>query len=236
MPRKDGEGEDGGGGLRPATTDPDTTIPVAEKTTPDPAAEAARKVKQDEEAQKQKKAKEEAESAAAKFHLLVAMLALGLVMVYLPYPMAARGWAPPIHEKSLFVLALAYAGFVFKTAITFLATAKFRYEKHAFDMCIMVFGGAIACLSLQVFSDADVFPGLLKIPEVAGATAQMPSANRNLAVLGGLTLGSLLATIFACVGVQTAELGKPSPTWNLISAVFAHIFVGAYALALIAKA
>lgn len=172
----------------------------------------------------------------SKSHLAITMLLIGAALVGGPYAMAVAGLMSPVRPYGWVVLLVAYVGVLLKSSIGYMTTRDFRYDKAAYDLSLLVFGGALTCMALQIVTTSVLFPGLQDISFLGFASALgVDVRGQHLVLLFLLLLASLVATVFAAMGVADTESGKPSAWWTLFSSFFAYVLCGAYALALIAK-
>lgn len=172
----------------------------------------------------------------SKGHLALAMFLLGAALVSGPYFLSGAGLMGSIRPNAWVVLLVAYVGILLKTSISFLTTRDFRYDKAAYDLAMLVFGGALTCMALQILSSEILFPGLQEISFLGFASAfGMDVKGQHLILIFLLLLSSLVATIFSAIGVSDTDLGKPNAWWTLLCSLFSYLIAGAYALALISK-
>lgn len=172
----------------------------------------------------------------SKAHLAVTMLLVGGVLIAGPYALASIGLMSQLKPYAWVVLMIAYVGILLKAAISYMTTRDFRYDKTAYDLCVLVFGGALTCTALQIVTSTILFPGLQNISFLAFAAAfGLDIRGQHLALLFLLFLASLVGTVLSAVGVADTESGKPSWWWTLFCSFIAYVLAGMYALALIAK-
>ena len=172
----------------------------------------------------------------SKSHLAITMFLIGVALIGGPYGLASFGLMQALKPYGWVVLLVAYVGVLLKASIGYLITRDFRYDKTAYDLSVLVFGGALTCLALQIVTASVLFPGLQSVSFLGFASAiGVDTRGQHIALLFLLLLCSLVATIFSAMGVGDTESGKPNWWWTLGCSFLAYVLVGAYALALIAK-
>jgi len=172
----------------------------------------------------------------SKSHLAITMALVAAGMVAGPYALAKFGLIGQLKPYAWVVLAVAYIGVLLKSSISYLTTREFRYDKTAYDLNVLVFGGALACTALQIVTAEVLFPGLQNITFLSFASVLgLDIRGQHLALLFLLLLSSLVGTVLSALGVADTESGKPSWWWTLICSVIAYALLAAYSLALIAK-
>jgi len=172
----------------------------------------------------------------SKSHLALTMLLIGAALVGGPYALASANLMQPLKPYGWVVLLVAYVGVLLKACIGYLTTRDFRYDKTAYDLSVLVFGGALTCLALQIVTATVLFPGLQSISFLRFAsTIGVDVRGQHIALLFLLLLSSLVATILSAMGVADTESDRPNWWWTLGCSFIAYVLVGAYALALIAK-
>jgi hypothetical protein len=172
----------------------------------------------------------------SKSHLAITMLLIGAALVGGPYALASANLMQPLKAYGWVVLLVAYVGILLKACIGYLTTRDFRYDKTAYDLSVLVFGGTLTCLALQIVTATVLFPGLQNIPFLSFASAfGVDVRGQHIALLLLLLLSSLVATILSAMGVADTESEKPNWWWTLGCSFIAYVLVGAYALTLIAK-
>jgi hypothetical protein len=164
------------------------------------------------------------------------MLLLGAALIGGPYVLASAGLMSSVKPYGWVVLLVAYIGALLKSSIGYMTTRDFRYDKAAYDLSVLVFGGALTCMALQVVTSSVLFPGLQEISFLGFASGfGVDIRGQHLALLFLLLLSSLVATVLSAMGVADTESGKPNWWWTLVCSFVAYVLTGAYALALIAK-
>lgn len=172
----------------------------------------------------------------SKSHLAITMLLIGAALVGGPYALASFGLMQALRPYGWVVLFVAYVGVLLKACIGYLTTRDFRYDKTAYDLSVLVFGGALTCLALQIVTATVLFPGLQSISFLSFASAiGVDVRGQHIALLFLLLLSSLVATILSAMGVADTESEKPNWWWTLGCSFIAYVLLGTYALALIAK-
>ena len=172
----------------------------------------------------------------SKVHLALTMLLIGGVLIAGPYFLASIGLMSQLKPNAWVVLMIAYVGILIKAAISYMSTRDFRYDKTAYDLCVLVFGGTLTCFALQIVTSAVLFPGLQNMSFLAFAAAfRLDIRGQHLILLFLLLLASLVGTILAAVGVADTESNKPSWFWTLFCSFIGYVLAGMYALTLIAK-
>lgn len=78
----------------------------------------------------------------------MAIAAAGMVVG--PYFLARIDLITQLKPHAWVVLIVAYFGILLKSSISYLITRDFRYDKSAYDLCVLVFGGVLACTALQI--------------------------------------------------------------------------------------
>ncbi len=169
-------------------------------------------------------------------HLFFTMTLVGAVFVGGPYALAKFGLMSELKPYAWVILIVALFGIFFKAVIGYLITKEFQYDKAAYDLSAVAFGGILTCAALEVVSEQTLFTGLqsmrfLEFMSVFG----LESKGQNVAVLFILLLASILVTIVAAVGVHDTANGKFSSCRTLVTSFFSYVFIAVYALALIAK-
>jgi hypothetical protein len=172
----------------------------------------------------------------SKGHLAITLALIAVGVVVGPYILSSVGLMAQLKPHAWIVLLVAYFGIMFKSAISYLMTHDFRYDKNAYDLCILVFGGVLTCTALQIVTPTDLFSGIQDISFLAFTTVFGPELRtQHLILLFVLLLASLGGTVLAAMGVADTELDKPCWWWTLMCSVLAYALLAFYALALIAK-
>jgi hypothetical protein len=96
----------------------------------------------------------------SKSHLVIALVFIGASLVAGPYVLASLELMAPLKPLAGVVLAVAYAGVLLKALVGYLTTHEFRYDKSAYDLSLLVFGGVLTCTALQIVTVDDLYPGL----------------------------------------------------------------------------
>ena len=91
-----------------------------------------------------------------KSHLALAMFLIGAALVGGPYLIAQFGVMAGLKDNAWVILLVAYAGILLKAGLSFLMTKDFRYDKSAYELCVLTMGGILTCLALQLTSNQDL--------------------------------------------------------------------------------
>lgn len=172
----------------------------------------------------------------SKSHLAIALFLIGAILIGGPYGLAHYKLMPVVKPYGWLVLGVAYAGALIKAGLSFLMTRDFRYDKTAYEISALVFGGSLTCLALQILTASILFPGLQSVSFLGFASKiDLGIRGQDITLLLLLLLGSLVSTIFSAIGVADADSGNPKWFWTLGCSFLAYLLLGMYALALIAK-
>ena len=171
-----------------------------------------------------------------KIHLAITLALIAAALIGGPYGLQHYELMGKLKANAWLVLAIAYAGILLKVGIAYLITRDFRYDKSAYELCVLVLGGALTCLALQIGSPQDLFPGLEEISFLQGASVLgLNVVGQHIVLLFLLFVGALILTVFAAMGVADTENGKASAPWTLVLSALSYALLATYALALIAK-
>ena len=172
----------------------------------------------------------------SKLHLALTLAIVGLGMVGGPYGLASAGLISQLKPHAWVVLAVAYVGVLLKSSIGYLTTRHFRYDKAAYDLSVLVFGGVLTCAALQVVTTTDLFPGLENMHFLSFVAAfGLDIRGQHLVLLSMLLIFSLVGTVLSAIDVAETEDGRPGGCWTVVCSFIAYVLLAAYALALIAK-
>src|SRR5260370_23321589 len=171
-----------------------------------------------------------------KSHLALAMFLIGAVLVGGPYLIARFGLMTGLKNNAWVILLVAYAGILLKAGLSFLTTKDFRYDKSAYELCVLTMGGMLTCLALQLTSNQDLFPGLEGISFLGFMSSlSLITFCPPLLLSVLLFVGALIAMVFSTIGVSDAEAGNTDSMLTLGTSLVGHALLGAYALILVAK-
>ena len=171
-----------------------------------------------------------------KGHLACANLSIGAFLIGGPYALSHFGLMGTLKDNVWIVQVIAYVGILIKAGISFLMTKDFRYDKFAYELTVLVMGGALTCFAVQVTSQDDIFSGLANI-SFLGFVSSLPVsiAVQHSFLLALLFLASLGWMVFSAIGVADTEDDKVSSLWTLTAVVFALMLLAFYAVVLVTK-
>jgi hypothetical protein len=150
--------------------------------------------------------------------------------------MAATGLGADVKTNTWIIQGLAFAGIALKGGLSFMVTKDFRYEKAAYELAVLVVGGVLTCLAVQITSQQDMFPGLESISFLQSMSSMgIGVVGQHVTVLFLLFVASLVGMVFAAINVADVDDGKVSWSWTLAMYGLGNVLLGAYALVLVAK-
>jgi hypothetical protein len=171
-----------------------------------------------------------------KTHLFLSMIIVGIVLMGGPYVLEHLGLTATLKKGAWLVLLITFIGILIKSAISFLTTGDFRYDKFAYELCVLVAGGFLTCASLQITSDEKLFPGLEEISFLGFlSSVSIGVVGQHRTLLLFLFLVTLVGSLFAAINVADTEKGKVSNRWTTGTFGLGALFLCTYALVLVSK-
>lgn len=171
-----------------------------------------------------------------KSHLVVTMLFLGIVLVGGPYALATLRLTGTLKASAWVVLVITFLGILLKSGIAFLTTREFRYDKFAYELCILVAGGLLTCASLQITSDENLFPGLAEVSFLGFmGSLSVGTVGQHRTLLMFLFLAALVGALFSAINVSDTDNGQTSAVWDIFTCATGAALLAAYALVLVSK-
>lgn len=116
------------------------------------------------------------------------------------------------------------------------ATGEFEFYKFGYDSCVTTLGATISALAIQLYSGADVFPGMAKISYLPlfGLTDAVKIRTTQLVLFFALTWIVTLFTARICGGIKKKDINERGGK-AFACAVIGPLFLFAYALILASK-
>lgn len=166
-----------------------------------------------------------------KKRLMIGVAITGATIGLTPTALETLGWVGPLQPYAWVVVALTALGMLLKLYIGDIATnGDFLFHKYGYDNCIVTFGGTLTAVSLQLQSEADLFPGLSGVPGLGA----VPSGELRLFIL---CVGALLACLHTAhiAGDIKKHERRDRGFWAMLNAFIGVVMLATFVLILISK-